>query len=332
MAELTAPVFNIVHGSSIDGWGVRTTVFLKGCPLRCLWCCNPEGQKAEIELKYTEDDCNGCGRCVPACPRGAIRMGDGSGATSMDDGPGAIRMGDGSGAIRMGDGSGAKAIVDRGLCDNCLECTDICYVDALSTFAKLYSVTGLFREVEKDQGYFGVDGGVTIGGGEATLHPEFTYEFIQKCKKAYIHTALDTCGHINTETGMKCLEEADLVLFDIKGLDPETHKRGTGADNGLILENLRYRDSLEKDIIIRLPLIPGFTDPKENLEREADLIAGMKSVKRIDIIPFHKYAEVKYRQLGWPVPFVFGEDFPQEREQEALDVFLDAGLPAQLGG
>jgi len=305
MSELTVPVFNIVHGSTVDGWGVRTTVFLKGCPLRCLWCCNPEGQKKYVEVKYTAEDCNGCGNCVPVCQKNAIRI---------KAGPLPI------------------AVIDRHLCDNCMACVDVCYAGALAPFAKVYTVDELFREVERDQGYFGEDGGVTIGGGEATLSPEFTYEFILKCKKAYIHTALDTCGYIDTELGMKCLKEADLVLFDIKGLEFETHKMGTGVDNSMILKNLKYRDDLEKEIIIRLPMIPGYTDSEENLKQEAELIGGLKSVTRIDIIPFHKYSESKYRQLGWPLPYVFGEEFPQKREQEVLDVFLNAGLPAQIGG
>ena len=304
MNALSVPVFNIVHGSTVDGWGVRTTVFLKGCPLRCLWCCNPEGQKRAVELKYTAEDCNGCGNCVPVCPKNAVRMEPGA----------------------------AVAIIDRSLCDNCMICVEHCYVGALAPFAKIYSVDELFREIEKDQGYFGADGGVTIGGGEATQHAAFTHELIRKCKKAYIHTALDTCGHIETELGMKCLEEADLVLYDLKGLEPEMHTMGTGLSNGLILKNLLYRDSLEKEIIIRLPMIPGYTDSEDNLEKEAELIGGLKSVKRIDIIPFHRYAEIKYRQLGWPLPYIFGEEFPQDREQEVLDVFLKAGLPAQIGG
>jgi len=305
MSEHSVPVFNIVHGSTVDGWGVRTTVFLKGCPLKCLWCCNPEGQRKHVELKYTAEDCNGCENCVQVCKNGAISI-------NKESEP--------------------VAVIDRGLCDNCLDCVDVCYAGAMSSFADIYTVSELFREVEKDQGYFGTDGGVTIGGGEATMHPEFTWEFIQMCHKSYIHTALDTCGHIDTELGMKCLEESDLVLYDIKGLNHEMHKMGTGVDNGLILKNLAYRDSLDKEIIIRLPMIPGYTDSEKDLKQEAGLIAGLKSVKRIDIIPFHKYAERKYRQLGWPLPYVFGEEFPQEREQEVLDLFLDAGLPAQIGG
>ncbi len=303
--SLQAPVFNMVHGSTVDGWGVRTTVFLKGCPLRCRWCCNPEGQKKYLELKYTMDDCTGCGKCVGICPQHAISMNE---------------------------ESEPKAIIDRSKCDNCFLCVDECYANALGVFGKMYSVDELFKVVEKDQSYFGADGGVSIGGGEATLYPEFTLALIEKFKSAFIHTALDTCGYIDNEAGMKALAEADLVLYDIKGLDRETHIRGTGVSNDIILKNLLFRDSLEKEIIIRIPLIPGYTDKKDNLKKTAALISGLKSVKRVDLIPFHKYAEIKYRQLGWPVPKVFDEDFPQSMETPAREVFLKYGINAQIGG
>ena len=305
MNELSVPVFNIVHGSTVDGWGVRTTVFLKGCPLRCKWCCNPEGQHSFVELKYIEEDCTGCGNCLPTCKKGAISLSEG------DTG---------------------KAIIDRQLCDNCGACIELCYAGAMDVFGKPYTVDSLFREIEKDQSYFGDDGGVSIGGGEATLHPEFTLALIKKCQDAYIHTALDTCGYITTDKGMQCLQEADLVLFDIKGLVPDIHMEGTGVDNAIILENLLYRNSLGKEMILRLPLIPGYTDSPENLEKEAELITNLETVKRVDLIPFHKYAEAKYRQLGWELPEVFAEDFSQEREQPTLDFFLKYGINTQIGG
>ena len=305
MTNLEAPIFNIVHGSSVDGWGVRTTIFLKGCPLRCNWCCNPEGQRKNIELKYTSDDCNGCGNCTPACPKGAISM-----------------AGENKNIVE----------IDRTLCDDCLLCVDSCYVNALSSFGKMYTVDEIFKEIERDQSYYGAEGGLTIGGGEATIYPEFTLELIKKCQASYIHNALDTCGYIKSEIGMKCLEEADLVLFDIKGLDCATHLDGTGVENELILDNLRFRNSLGKEIIIRIPLIPGYTDGKENLEKTAELLAGLNSVKRVDLIPFHKYSEIKYRQLGWSLPDVFKENFPLEREIPVRDLFLAYGLNAQIGG
>lgn len=304
-SDLFAPVFNIVHGSTVDGWGVRTTVFLKGCPLRCLWCCNPEGQKKDRELKYTQEDCIGCGRCVDACPMNAI---------SMSGGP------------------TPKAVIDRSLCDNCFLCVEECFEKALDIFGKIYSVDELIQILKKDQSYFGTDGGVTIGGGEATIYPEFTLALIEKLKASHIHTALDTCGYILTKTGLKALAEVDLALYDIKGLDRDTHIRGTGVPNQVILRNLEYRDSLGKDIIIQLPIILGFTADWKNLEDTAKLLTKYKSVKRVDLIPFHRYSEIKYRQLGIPLPDLFMEDYPEEWAVPIRDMFQGYGLNTQIRG
>lgn len=128
------------------------------------------------------------------------------------------------------------------------------------------------------------------------------------------------------------MAEADLVLYDLKGLNRETHILGTGVSNEIILKNLAFRDSLEKEIIIRLSLIPGYTDSRENMESTAALIAGLKSVKRVDLIPFYNCAKVKYRQLGWPLPKVFEENFSKEQEEPVLELFQSYGLPAQIGG
>ncbi len=305
---LQAPVFNIVRGSSADGWGLRTAILLKGCPLRCRWCCSPEGQKKYLELKYTAEDCTGCGRCVDTCPRGAITM---------------------SG------GEKSVAAIDRSMCGNCLACVDVCDDGALDVFGKTYTVDGLMEEIERDRSRFGEDGGVTIGGGEATLYPEFTLELIRKCQAAHIHTALDTCGHITTDAGLRCLAETDLALYDIKGLDREAHIRGTGVSNEIILKNLEYRDNLDdpgKEIIVRLPLIPGYNDSEENLQKTAELLKGLKTLKRVDILPFNKNSKIKYRQLGWSLPNVFEEILPLEREEAVLKLFLGYGLPAQIGG
>ena len=304
--QISAPVFNIVHGSMVDGWGLRTTVFLKGCPLQCLWCCNPEGQKKILELKYSVEDCNGCGNCVGVCPRGAIEIAEGSGRS--------------------------VARINRTSCYDCLLCKEVCYTGALTVFGKEYTVEELFRAVAKDQSYFGIDGGVTIGGGEATVHAEFTLAFIRKCKENYIHTALDTCGYITTEEGLKALEEADLVLYDIKGMDEKTHIEATGVSNRIIHENLLHRDSIGKEIIIRLPIIPGYTDTEENLRATAEYLKPMEAIKRIDILPLHKYSEVKYRNLGRSIPDVFSNEIPVERENELIEFFRGYGFNAQIDG
>ncbi len=300
--SVKAPIFNIVHGSFVDGWGTRTTVFLKGCPLRCVWCCNPEGQKTTPELKFTQEDCTGCGKCVSACPRGAI---------SWD---------------------GKLAQVDRTRCNDCLACLDCCPTNALDVFGKYYTVDALFRLVERDQLYFGDSGGVTIGGGEATFFPEFTLAFIRRCQQAYIHTALDTCGYITTPTGLEALAQADLVLYDLKGMDSAAHRRYTGVPNELIHKNLLYRDSLHKDIIIRLPIIPGYTDSESNLQETAEFLAGLKSVRRVDVLPVHKYGALKYKQLG--KPYVIGgvRLYTPEEEQRLKAIFESKGLNTQIGG
>ncbi len=277
---------------------------MKGCPLTCRWCCNPEGQRVHNELKYTAEDCNGCGRCLEACPSGAIHLPKGNPIPN----------------------------IDRTVCNDCLECTKVCYTGALDCFAKQYTVDALYQELARDQAYYGLDGGVTIGGGEATVHGAFTLALLRKCRQAYIHTALDTCGYITTEDGLAALEEADLVLYDIKGMDNARHLEATGVSNKIIHENLRFRDSLGKDIIIRLPIIPGYTDSAENLMATAEFLAPMKSIKRVDILPIHSYSELKYRQLGWCIPDLFSTSIPHEREEELLDLFRRYGLNAQSGG
>lgn len=302
--EERAPVFQIVHGSFVDGWGTRTTVFLKGCPLRCAWCCNPEGQNVCLELKYTREDCIGCGMCEGVCQKGAVERV-----------PGEIPV-----------------KIDRGLCNNCLECTKVCPTNALGVFGEDQTLDEVFRQVERDQLYFGSQGGVTIGGGEATVFPDFTLGLIRRCKAHYIHTALDTCGYIEAPKGIEALAEADLVLFDLKGMDSEKHRKNTGVSNRLIHENLRFRDSLNKDLIIRIPVIPGYTDGKEELEAEAEFLAGLKSVRRVDILPVHKYGELKYRQLGIPYAIREVRNYTREEEQMFCEIFAQKGLHVQIGG
>ena len=302
--ELRAPIFNIVHGSFVDGWGTRTTIFLKGCPLTCVWCCNPEGQKTYPELRFTQQDCNGCGKCVAVCPKQAIHM----------------------------DPEKHLAVVDRSQCDDCLACTKLCETSAMDVFGKYYSVKEIFDCIARDERYFGSDGGLTIGGGEATYFPDFTLELIRMCHDNYIHVALDTCGFIETENGKKCLEEADLVLFDLKGMDDAQHRINTGVSNQLIHENLRYRDSLGKDIIVRVPIIPGYNASEENLNQTADFLKTLSSVRRVDLLPVHKYGMIKYEQLGMDYAIADATAYSKEEEAHFLELFRKRGLNVQIGG
>ena len=305
MENLTGVIFNIVHGSFVDGYGVRTTVFLKGCPLSCLWCCNPEGQKVQPELRFHAAACNGCLDCVAACPAGAVSA------------------------------SGSGIAIDRALCTDCGQCVDACCTGALEITGQRMSLKEVMEIILKDEHFYRQSGGgVTIGGGEATYQPEFTLALVRECRKNYIHTAIDTCGYTLSEKGLAALEEADLLLFDIKGLIREKHVEGTGVDNEIILKNLRRLDSLKKSIIIRIPLIPGYNDSEENIASTAELLGSLTSVERVDIIPFHEYGKIKYDELGkqYKLSHLNTGMISQETLCRIQQVFADRGLQVQVGG
>jgi pyruvate formate lyase activating enzyme len=306
MTDKHGLIFHIIHGSFVDGYGVRTTVFLKGCPLRCIWCCNPEGQQGHPELKFTSSACDGCGRCIPACPPGAIQLDAGTG----DD----------------------KLRIDRALCTNCGKCLEICYKEALGCFGSYVTVDELFNIVKKDEQFYRASGGgVTIGGGEPTFQPLFTHALLRKCQENYIHTAVDTCGYTLTGEGFKILEEADLLLYDLKHMNPAAHRKLTGVSNEPILKNLQRLNDMGKAIIIRIPLIPGYTDSAQNVKATAEFLAKLKSVARVDLLAYHQYGSVKYGQLGR----VYQLHIPPHTQEHLDDIkqsFERYGLNVQMGG
>ncbi|MGN1413971.1 MAG: glycyl-radical enzyme activating protein [Anaerovoracaceae bacterium] len=303
MEDNKALIFNKVQGSFVDGWGVRTTIFLKGCPLKCKWCCNPEGQSFLPELKVIYDDCNGCGRCVDLCTRGALSMKDG------------------------------KVVVDRNRCDVCGECKEFCYTGALTPFGDYFTVEEMFNFLKKDKMFYEASGGgVTIGGGEATWFPKFVLPLIDKLHEEGIQVAIDSSGYVENPEGKKILENADLVLFDIKGLDREKHKANTGVYNDLIWENLRWLNSINKPVIIRMPIIPGYNDAWDEIEKEAELLSEFRCIKRVDILPYHPYGKSKYTEIGMDYVIPEGTKVPQEYQQKIKALFESKGFSAQIGG
>lgn len=297
-------VFHIIHGSFVDGYGVRTTVFLKGCPLRCLWCCNPEGQLVNQEIKLTTSLCDGCGRCVPACPTDAIKLDYGN-------------------VIEL----------DRTLCTNCGKCISACNAGALDRFGWYVTVDELFDIVRKDEQYYRASGGgVTLGGGEPTSQPAFCYEFLRRCRANYIHTAVDTCGYTLNAEGFRVLEEADLLLFDLKGLSPAEHLHSTGVPNEPILANLRRLSEMGKPIIVRMPVIPGHTDSHKNLAGTAELLSSLQSIERVDLLAYHVYGSVKYAQLGRKYGLQDISSITEERMVDICHMFAEYGLNTQIGG
>jgi pyruvate formate lyase activating enzyme len=298
-------IFHIIHGSFVDGHGIRTTVFLKGCPLRCIWCCNPEGQVPTSELKFTESLCNGCGKCVEVCPVDAINI-----SQTEDD----------------------RILIDEKACTNCGKCIDACFTGALDRFGKYYTVDELFDIVNKDVSFYkSSGGGVTIGGGEPTFQTEFTAAFLKKCRENYIHTAIDTCGYTVNDEGLRILENADLLLFDLKGIDADDHKRNTGVSNEKILANLKHLDAMGKSIIIRVPLVPGCTDSDVNVQDMADFLSNLKSVERVDLMGYHEFGTVKYLQLGREYK-LNANALSDERLNDIKTIFEQHGLDVQIGG
>lgn len=293
-------IFNIVHGSFVDGWGIRTTVFLKGCPLRCQWCCNPESQCARPELQFIAEHCTGCGKCVPHCPAGALSMQDG------------------------------KLLIDRNACNGCGNCVAACWPGALEIWGKERTAEDVFEECRRDAAFYRQSGGgVTLSGGEPTMQPAFCLEMIDRCSAEGIPVAIDTCGQVTTAAGIEVLRRADLLLFDIKGLDPERHRVNTGVTNDVIQRNLRMVDELGKDVIIRYPVIPNHN--QSEAETIATFLSGLHCVRRVDLIPYHNYGSGKYEQLSRS--FALCEaPIPNDEQSRLLRLFCDHGLTAQLGG
>lgn len=300
MLSERATVFNIVHGSFVDGWGIRTTVFLKGCPLRCKWCCNPESQRRAPELRLIAEHCSGCGKCMSACPRGALTLKKG------------------------------VAAVDRAKCDGCGRCVAPCWPGALELWGQDRTAEDVFGECLRDEAFYRRSGGgVTLSGGEATLWPEFCLEMIGRCHARDIPVAIDTCGHVTTEEGLEVLRQADLILFDVKGLDPRRHLENTGVDNTLILRTLALLEQWQKPVIIRYPIIPRHN--LQEAEQIARHLAELKCVRRVDLIPYHQYGTGKYDQLGRQ--YALKEDaIPPEQQDALLALFRASGLETQLGG
>ena len=269
MSELTGTIFDIKRFAVHDGPGIRTTVFFKGCPLRCLWCHNPESMKKQKQIVFFPSKCIGCGECVKRCPNGAIEFTP----------------------------EGRKYYRDK--CTLCGTCVEYCYAEATVMEGKEVTVEEVIEEVKKDMPFYeNSNGGVTLSGGEPTMQPDFCLAILQESKKAGMHTAIDTSGQVKWETFKKILEYVDLVLYDIKHSDPVKHKEYTGVSNETIISNLKKLDELGIPIDIRMPMIPGLNDSEENLTAVAELLKDMKNAQNVKLLPYHRLGEGKYERLG----------------------------------
>ncbi len=272
--DLSAPnpralVFDIERYATHDGPGIRTTVFLKGCPLRCLWCHNPEAMSPKPTLLFTPEKCIACGHCVEICKHGAHHFVDG------------------------------VHVLDRSACDLCGDCADECFSGALEMAGREMTPEEALAEVLPDRAtYERSGGGLTISGGEPLSHFAFTRTLLEGARREGLHTAVDTSGYCPWEYLEGLAPLTHLFLYDLKQMDSRRHKEITGVANERILENLKRLDETGVPIWIRLPLIPGMNDDEANYEALGRYIAPLRHVERVEILRYHRLAESKYERMG----------------------------------
>ena len=297
MSSITGRIFNIQRFSIHDGPGIRTTVFVKGCSLGCLWCHNPESVASQPELVFFPTKCIGCGRCFEACPNAALVMEDGK----------------------------RHYHIER--CRLCGRCAEACYAEALVMEGREATAEEVVAEILKDKPFYdNSNGGATVSGGEPLLQPAFVADVLRRCHDRSVHTCLDTAALAPWEAFETVLPHTDLVLLDLKIMDAARHKEATGADNARILDNARRLGRMGIPIVVRVPVIPGYTDDEANIAAIAEFSRGLGNVRAVELLPYHRFAESKYRRLGRAYPLEGADSPPPEQMEHLAAVVSRAGL------
>lgn len=288
--------FNIQKFSIHDGPGIRTTVFFKGCPLRCEWCSNPESQIKNVQILHDQSKCSYCLSCVAACPNGAI--------THEDN----------------------KIIINEDKCVGCLTCVNSCPNRALSYEGDYQTIEEIVDICMQDIDFYEESGGgVTISGGEGMSQPEFLKRLIAELKKNSVHVAIETTGYVKKETFEELARGLDLLLFDVKHYDREKHYNGTKVYNDLIVENLKWAIDNGIEVLPRIPVIPDFNDSLEDAEGLAKLLVEV-GAKKVQLLPFHQFGEKKYELLNRNYKYKNKKALYPEDLEEYKKIFLDKGL------
>jgi len=295
-------LFNIQKFSLHDGPGIRTTIFFKGCPLKCRWCHNPEGLNNKIEMLYNQDKCTLCGECIKRCPKSAIQM------------------------------INNRIETDMSKCNLCDECTYYCIHGAREIAGKEYSIDEIVKIVLKDKIFYEESkGGVTLSGGEPVMQIDCVEELLKRLKQENIHTAVDTSGIMPFKYYEQIYKYTDLFLYDIKLIDEEKHKKFTGVSNSIILDNLRKLSKIHNNINIRLPIIEGVNADDEHINALINLIRGL-GIKDINLLPYHDISRHKYKKLDMEYD---GQEMsvPTSEKMENFKLRLeDEGYTVKIGG
>lgn len=302
--QITGTVFDLQRFSVHDGPGIRTIVFFKGCTLRCRWCSNPESQHWEKQLAFIKRDCIQCNKCTAACNYNALQI-------------------------------SPHFTVDKERCVLCGDCSDICYPGALAMEGRIVNVVELMTELRRDNSHYRRSGGgITLSGGEAIAQATFSAELLKACKHEGWHTAVETAAFVPQEKFEKTLPYIDLVLLDIKHADSKKHEQFVGKPNELILENAKFIASFPNtELVVRVPLIPGFNDQQDELLAIANIADKLPGVKHLHILPYHRMGENKYGYLNYE--YAMGDVKPPKPEdvsklREAVEKYTS--LTCQIGG
>ena len=299
---ITGIIFNIQRYSIHDGPGIRTTVFLKGCPLNCWWCQNPESQLSGQEMVFWEDRCIGCGACSLNCPSSAIQM------------------------------KNKKPVTDKNKCNLCGECSRTCPAQAREMIGKKLTTEEVIKEAEKDLVFYEESGGgVTFSGGEPLKQSEFLESLLICCQKERIHSAVDTSGYISWEILSKISSKVDLFLYDLKIMDSERHKKYTGVSNKIILENLKKLSSIHNNIFICFPVIPGINDDYQNIKETGEFLFSLK-IAQVNLLPYHYMGIDKYKRLGRTYKLVTTQPPSEEKLSEVSAILRKYNLNVKLRG
>ncbi len=296
-------IFDIKKYAIHDGPGIRTTVFLKGCPLKCWWCHNPESQKLEPEIMLYPDKCvNSCDLCIKACHTGALKKTN-------------------------------QIMIDKDKCDLCGDCIEICPSDAIKVSGREISVDDVMKEIDKDMLFYDESsGGITFSGGEPLLQIEFLESLLKESKKRYLTTVVDTSGYSDFERFEKINSLIDLYFYDLKLMDNELHKKYTGVSNKVILKNLEKLDKIHRNIEIRIPLVEGITDTQENIDAIIEFLKKLENIVRVTLLNYHRAGVSKYERLGMPYLLEEIKPLPEEKINEIKNMFEKYNFNVKIGG